>query len=292
MAIPETPRVTISMSVYNPGPVLREAIRSILEQTYNNLEFIIINDGSTDCTLDILSEFKDARIKIVNDGKNKGLATRLNQSISMATGYYFARMDADDISYSDRIEKQVAFLRNNPDVSIVGGAVCEFNDAGATHGKHVSPTDNIEIMAKPWCGVPLAHPTWCGKTEWFAKNKYKSNSVMSEDQELLIRASGHSRYANIDSIVLGYRVSNHYLRKDIKTKLSFVRDAGAIFVEKREYYLLGKLLFCQYSKLLILSLSYLFGFKMFVKNKRLIKLTSAELDEWKKTYFRINEYEK
>jgi len=114
------PKVSVVMSVYNGERYLREAIESILKQTFKDFEFLIINDGSTDSTVEILKSYKDPRIKIVNNKKNIGLTKSLNKGLRLARGEYIARQDADDISLPRRLEKQAEFLGTNSRTAVVG----------------------------------------------------------------------------------------------------------------------------------------------------------------------------
>ena len=99
--------VTVAMPVYNAGKYLRLSVLSIVKQTFTNWELLIIDDGSTDDALKDIADIKDARIRIFRDGTNKGLAARLNEAVNLAQGYYFARMDQDDVSYPERFARQI-----------------------------------------------------------------------------------------------------------------------------------------------------------------------------------------
>ena len=112
----ENPRVTALMSVFNGDKYLSEALESILNQTFTNFEFLIINDGSNDRTEDILKSYDDVRIRIINNDNNMGLAKSLNKGLRIARGEYIARMDADDISLPTRLARQVEFLDKNKHV--------------------------------------------------------------------------------------------------------------------------------------------------------------------------------
>ena len=116
------------MSVYNSEDYLKEAIDSILGQTYANLEFIIIDDASTDRSLDIVKSYNDKRILLIKNEVNIGLAASLNKGIEIARGKYIARMDSDDISQSNRIYEQVKYLENNPDILCYGSWARYFGD--------------------------------------------------------------------------------------------------------------------------------------------------------------------
>jgi glycosyltransferase involved in cell wall biosynthesis len=110
-----SPKVTVLMPVFNVERYLQEAIESILNQTFSDFEFIIIHDPSTDITAEILQSFGDPRIKITNNEKILGLIESLNTGLGIARGEYIARMDSDDISLPERLEKQVNYLNAHPD---------------------------------------------------------------------------------------------------------------------------------------------------------------------------------
>ena len=119
-----TPLVTIGIPCYNVGRFIALSIKSVLAQTYTNFELIITDDGSTDNTVDEIRKFNDSRIIMIVDGENHGISYRLNQQIDMAKGYIFIRMDGDDIMFPNRVEKQVKYLQEHPNIDVVGtGAV-------------------------------------------------------------------------------------------------------------------------------------------------------------------------
>ena len=118
------PLVTIGIPCYNVGRFIALSIRSVLMQTYTNFELIITDDGSTDNTVDEIRKFNDSRIKLSVDGENCGISYRLNQQIDMAKGNIFIRMDGDDIMFPNRVEEQVKYLQEHPNVDVIGaGAV-------------------------------------------------------------------------------------------------------------------------------------------------------------------------
>ncbi|MCK4437269.1 glycosyltransferase [bacterium] len=124
------PKVTVLMSVYNGEEYLKEAIDSILNQTFKDFEFVTVNDGSTDRTAEILQSYQDHRIKIINNERNVGLTKSLNKGLKMARGEYVARMDADDISFAERFEKQVGYLNNHPEIALVGTGFEKIDETG------------------------------------------------------------------------------------------------------------------------------------------------------------------
>jgi glycosyltransferase EpsE len=126
------PKISVIMGVYNDDTHIANAIDSILNQTYEDFEFIICDDGSKDQSVNIVNDYmkNDSRIKLLKNEKNLGLAASLNRCIDVAQGEYIARMDSDDVSLPTRFEKQVKFLDENPEIMIVGTAVDLFDETG------------------------------------------------------------------------------------------------------------------------------------------------------------------
>ena len=127
-------KISILMGIYNCAPTLKEAIDSIIAQTYTNWELILCDDCSTDNTYEIAEQYQKQypdKIILLKNEKNSRLAFTLNHCLEAATGEYVARMDGDDISVPERFEKQVAFLKNHPDIVLVGTAMQRFSDDGS-----------------------------------------------------------------------------------------------------------------------------------------------------------------
>ena len=104
------------MPVYNAAPFIKESVQSILDQTFTDFEFLVVDDCSTDGTFEIISEFKDNRIRVIRNDENKGLVYGLNLGLSLLNNPFIARMDGDDFAYCGRLEAQVKFMEENPDV--------------------------------------------------------------------------------------------------------------------------------------------------------------------------------
>jgi glycosyltransferase involved in cell wall biosynthesis len=203
------PLVSVVMPVYNSENYIVEAIESILNQTYKNFEFIIINDGSTDKTLDIIKKYakKDKRIKVVNNEKNLKICKSLNKGILLSKGKYIARADGDDISLKNRFKEQIEFLEKNKDVGVVGGYMQIFN--GET-GKNISirryETDDKKLKKNIFFYSPLSHPTVVFRKEVFNKlGMYDENYHDCEDLELWFRIGSKYKFANIPKILIKYR---------------------------------------------------------------------------------------
>jgi glycosyltransferase involved in cell wall biosynthesis len=201
------PRITVAMPVYNAGSFLLNAVRSIQAQTVTEWELLLIDDGSTDGAVDAIEQLADARIRILRDGTNRGLAARLNEAIDAARGRFLARMDQDDISFPQRFERQLALLDARPEIDLTAAWVINIDedDKPLTLGRY--PLEHATICAAPWKGIPMPHPVWMGRIDWFRQNRYAvPGPFFCEDQELLLRAHAHSRYATVDEVLFAYRV--------------------------------------------------------------------------------------
>jgi glycosyltransferase involved in cell wall biosynthesis len=212
------PLVSIGMSVFNCEHTLNIAVQSILNQTYSNWELILIDDGSQDRTLEIAKSFQDPRIKVLSDSRNRRLPIRLNQAIALSSGKYFARMDGDDVSYPERLQRQVEYLEHHPEIDLLGTANINFNEDGQVIG--IAPTyqSHAEICDRPWSSFMLLHPTWMGKLDWFQKYRYRSDAIRIEDYDLMLRTYQASRFASLPDVLLGYRVSSLSLKKSLTSR--------------------------------------------------------------------------
>lgn len=204
------PVVTVAMPVYNAGNHLRLAIASIVQQTFTDWELLVMDDGSSDGALNLLAqELDDPRIKVLQDGLNLGIAIRLNQAIDQARGRYFARMDADDISFPERFAKQVSALQKDTALSLVATRAITVDEFNRVSGSFPYAISHADICARPWLGFHFPHPTWMGKTEWFRTHRYTVPApYLCEDQELLLRSHRNSRFATVDEVLFAYRVKS------------------------------------------------------------------------------------
>jgi glycosyltransferase involved in cell wall biosynthesis len=195
--------VTVLMPVYNGEKYLSEAIDSVLNQTYKDFEFLIINDGSSDGSVDIINSYNDPRIRLINNEKNLQLIATLNLGLDLAKGKYIARMDCDDIAFPERLEEQVAFMDANPEVGILGSWYNRSDNSQLV----TRPVHHEEIKVNLLKGAAILHPTSIFRTEFFVKNnlKFKPEYIHAEDYELWVRASELFKLANIPKSLLQYR---------------------------------------------------------------------------------------
>jgi glycosyltransferase involved in cell wall biosynthesis len=215
------PLVSIGMSVYNCGSVLVPTIRSLLHQTYENWELILLDDGSSDGSLSAVRSFDDQRIRLLADGMNKGLGARLNQAVALSRGAYFARMDGGDVAYPERLALQVEFLKRHPWVDVAASRILIFSGRGRVVGSYPFFQTHEEICRRPWAGFQFPHPTWMGKIAWFRRHPYSSAMRKSQDQELLLRTYQRSCFESINHILLGYQKDGLSLRDLLRNRYYF-----------------------------------------------------------------------
>ncbi len=195
--------VTIGIPVYNAGRFLGSTIKSVLTQTHSSFEVILTNDGSKDNSLEIMQSFNDPRIIIINDGKNLGLSARLNEQIQMAKGRYFARMDSDDLMFPNRIEKQLKFLEEHPEIDAIGTGAVIIDDENKVIGERLVPQKNTFLEALK--ANVFMHPTVMAKSDWYKKQNYTLGLEGVEDYDLWIRVIENSKMYNLQEPLLFYR---------------------------------------------------------------------------------------
>lgn len=204
------PEVSVILPAYNAERFLKEAIDSVLEQTYSNFELIIINDGSTDNTDAIIQSYSDPRIVYIKQ-ENQGLARALNNGIAKARGNFIARMDADDICMPTRFEKQVKYLQRHPEVSLLSTGTEHINEVGK-HLKYLLPVvgkKNLRWLIQNRFS-PISHPAAIIRHETLALvggynvliNKY------FEDLYLWNRLLEYGEAQNLPKVLLRYRITD------------------------------------------------------------------------------------
>ncbi len=225
-ATPRGPLVTVVMPVYNAAATLGAAVRSILDQTYTAWEMLLVDDGSTDGSLELARSFASERVSVRSDGLRLGVADRLNAAIAGVHTQYVCRMDADDIAFPARIERQVAFLEQMPGVDVVASSVVTFKNDGTLGGIIRVPETHEKICAQPWRGFYFPHPSWLGRTEWFKRNPYRSSENGAEDQGVLYRAHAASTLGGIPDVLLAYREEQRTFSRLFQRRVAFWRAVG------------------------------------------------------------------
>lgn len=180
--------ISIAIPFYNAEKYLADAIRSVFAQTYQNWELILIDDGSTDKSLEIAKSIKDPRVRVLSDGKNKKLGARLNEITQLAQYDYIARMDADDLMSPQRIEKQLEILTKN-DVDIVTtGVYSVMNnlDIVGIRGTNYESVNFKDLLSRK---VGITHAALMAKKSWHQRNKYDESLSIAQDLDLWLRTS-------------------------------------------------------------------------------------------------------
>jgi glycosyltransferase involved in cell wall biosynthesis len=198
------PAISVVLPVYNAERFVKEAIDSVLKQTFSDFELIVIDDGSSDSSVNIVKSFSDDRIVLVSNEVNKGLIYSLNLGLQMARGKYIVRMDADDVCFADRFQKQFDFMEVNPGVAVCGGQMEDYDG--------VKKINNVEInspklKASLLFTCVLSHPTVIMRSESIKSGNflYDSRFPHSEDYELWSRIARKFKIANISDVILKYR---------------------------------------------------------------------------------------
>ena len=229
------PKVTVLMPVYNGEKYLREAIDSILNQTFTDLEFLIINDGSTDNSEKIIKTYNDKRIKLINNETNLKIAATLNKGIELSQGEYIARMDADDISLPNRLEIQVKYMDSHPDIGVCGSWYKNF---GLKKGIIKLPENNTDIKASMLFLCPVCHPTVLFRKNLFNNLglKYRLDAINAEDYYLWLDAAlKNVKFKNLQKVLVNYRAhlnqigyaqTNEQLHLSSLLRLNFLKSLG------------------------------------------------------------------
>jgi len=217
-------RVTVGLPFLNAQQTLSDAIRSVFAQTFHDWELILVDDGSTDASLEIARSIRDPRVKVLSDGANLGLPARLNQVAALAQGEFLARMDADDLMHPDRLARQIECLDSDEQPDLVGTGVYVVDAAANPIGiRDLEPIDTRPeaALAQPI----LPHPTVTGRTRWFRENPYDESFPRAEDYELWLRTCAESKFAKITEPL-------HYFREGVrqpgKYLVEYIRTARSV----------------------------------------------------------------
>jgi len=201
------PLVSVVMPAYNSEKTIGEAIESILNQTYKNFEFIIINDGSTDKTLEIIKSYakKDKRIIVLDNEKNFGIPKTRNIALKKSKGKYIAIQDSDDISLSKRLEKQAEFLERNPNVGVVGSFM-EIFDGHKKRGIRKYPEKDKELRKMIFFVCPIGQPAAMIRASVFEKiGLFDERFSQTEDLDLWFRIGNEYKLSNLQEVLIKYR---------------------------------------------------------------------------------------
>ncbi len=249
--VSNTPRISVIMGVYNDASYVRKAIDSILNQTYKDFEFIIINDGSTDDTAEILATYDDPRVINIAQN-NQGLVASLNRGIKKAKGTFIARQDADDYSEPDRLEKQMLFLGDHKNTVVLGSSMKVMDNGGRIRHKHHVLLAEAELKQELLLRSPFAHGSVIfNKKAALQVGMYKQDFWPAEDYELWLRLSKFGDFANINEPLYVYRENTLGISlSNKKLQLQKIYEIQALAWDEKERLALGKKIrLAQYKKL-------------------------------------------
>jgi len=196
-----TPVITIGIPFFNAKGTLHDCLRSVFAQTFTQWELLLVDDGSTDGSLEIAQSVNDRRAHVISDGTNRGLVYRLNQMIDRSQAPYFARMDADDLMHPERLTRQLDYLRQHPEVEIIGSAAYVIDREGQPYG--IRGDRPASLTASIQAG--FIHPTVMATTGWFRRHRYDAEFVRAEDLALWRRADSGTKCARLREPLLFYR---------------------------------------------------------------------------------------
>lgn len=204
MKQPEYPEVTIAIVFFNAMPHFPLAVHSVLCQSFTRFELILLDDGSTDGSLEFAKSIADSRVRVVSDGRNLKLNIRLNQTVTMARGKYYFRMDADDVMVPHRVEEQLKVLRAHDENTVVGSSaihIDNLNNITGLRAAKLSPRNTYEARHA------FIHPSVAASTAWFRRNPYSNEFVFhrSQDAELWVRTYNDSHFISIPRPLVFYR---------------------------------------------------------------------------------------
>ena len=205
--ISENPAVSVVMPVKNAAKTVSESIDSILNQTLKNFEFIIVNDGSTDRTKDILYSYasQDQRVKVI-DSTGQGISEAANYGIEQAQSPLIARMDADDISRPERLEKQVNKFNSNPKLVLLGSFCHTFKDGESKTEENKIPIRNTDLQKSIRSIPTFTHPTTMARKDIIQRvGGYRKKFEGAEDHDLYLRLSRHGEIAVLPEFLVWYR---------------------------------------------------------------------------------------
>jgi glycosyltransferase involved in cell wall biosynthesis len=218
------PLITVGIPFRNNQSTILEAVHSIICQTVQDWEMVLIDDGSNDDSVDIARRVKDSRVRVVADGIHKGLPARLNQIIEMARGKFIARMDADDLCSPKRFEAQLKCFDKEAGSDVVGTGVCYLDQLDRPIGIKKAEERHSDICRYPWRTFGLCHASTMFKTTWSKQHQYSEKFPLAEDFELWLRTHRVSVFTNVPRVLYFYRLSSSYsLAKQLLARKSVAK---------------------------------------------------------------------
>lgn len=289
--------ITVGIPIYNAENYLADAIKSVLVQSYPHWELILIDDGSNDNSLHIAQEFatKDNRIRVISDGLNKKLPARLNQIIREAKYDYIARMDADDLMHTERLEKQINFLINNPQFDLVSTSLLSIKNNNDVIGARIYLPKTVTRQDALIGNSGILHASILAKKNWYKRNTYNEKNALAEDYELWLNAAikDDLKVGFLPEYLYYYReegnATKEKMLKGYTTQIQIIQKYSKGILTNKQ--LLGLILKFRLKKLIVLFADKFNLMQLILRNRSSIKLDNTFIEEYKKQYSMIKKVE-
>lgn len=278
--------ISIGIPFYNAEAYLEDAIKSVLAQTFQDWELILVDDGSSDGSLNIAKKYEqlDSRVRVISDGLNKKLPTRLNEIIKEAKFDFIARMDADDLMDVERLEKQYAFLSANPEYDLVTTGMYSIDQSNEVLGKRLP--ENRIMQANEILGglTNLLHASMLAKKEWCLRNPYREDNALAEDYELWLSAAikNDLKYNVLQEPLYYYReVENVKKEKMIKGYNTQIEVINRYYAGVISNNLKNKIVFKFELKKIIVKIFNFFNLMFILQMRRVNNITVSDQARYK-----------
>ncbi|MGF3141080.1 glycosyltransferase family 2 protein [Facklamia sp. P13064] len=224
--------ITVLLPAYNAEDYIKDCIDSVLSQTYHSFDFLIIDDGSSDKTVEIIEKYNDSRMKLIKNERNLGIVETLNKGLNLIKTPYIVRIDSDDIMSKNKLEKQINFIKRNNHIAVLGTQAIHFNNDSKFIGFSRMPLSTKKIRTYLLFANPIYHPSVLINNYIFKENNFKYNKLYqgSEDQDLWIRIIEKYDIVNIPNYLLKYRINMSGItqtlnkNRDIDKELSLLKS--------------------------------------------------------------------
>ena len=286
--------VTIGIPFFNNEMYLEAAICSVLAQTYRFWELILIDDGSTDQSLKIAKSYaeKDSRIRVISDGKNKKLASRLNQVIHEANYEFIARMDGDDLIPNDRIEKQMLFLSEHPEYDLVSTSLLSISNSDDLIGLRTYPHKDVSKTDVLLCQSNIVHASIIAKSSWYRRNKYNESTIVAQDYELWLNSAikGDLKIGFISEYLYYYReegnVNKHKMLRAYNIQINAIKSNYKGILNYNDY--IKSIIKLELKKAVVGVLSLLNLMSLIHKRRNIESIPQKVIDEYQRQLELIN----
>lgn len=282
--------VSVICAFYNTGAKLLDMTRSIFAQTFSDWELILLNDGSTDDSLQIAKSINDCRVRIYDNGRNLGRAASRNRLVELARGEYIALMDADDMSAATRLQKQCELLWSDSQLDVVGTGICYPDNFDIPVGQWIPPVEHEVICANPERTFGICHGSIMARKEWFRRFSYDNKIQLAEDYDLFLSAYQQSRFGNVPEPLYYYRLDPSYsLKKQLYSRYYVVKVLSRHYRNTGHWRRIITCWLVQYIKFAVTVVMFASGQRNKLLARRYDDLTEEEFAYHKKEIQKIKE---